>query len=173
MLKGIKTILFTTDLSPDARHAFIHAALLATEFKAKIVLLHVLEELPESVEGRLIGIFGSAKWNETLRQQSQDTHRILMGKVTDSEMVKTALNDFCSGAGITEKECGYVEREIVVKKGDVVKSILELVETKSCDVIVMGACKGLLSGRSIGHNIKGVMKKSPVPVLLVPPVGQE
>ena len=37
-----------------------------------------------------------------------------------------------------------------------------------CDLIVMGASEGLLSGSSVGNNIKSVLKKSKVPVLVVP-----
>lgn len=169
MLKGVKTILFTSDLTPEARHAFNHAALLATEFKAKIILLHVIEDLSETVDVKLRGIFGSKKWKEVLDRQSQDVHRILMGKVTDREMVKAALNDFCHQAGVADQECGLVEREIVVKNGKVVENVLEQIKIHDCDMVVMGACRGLISGTSIGHTIKTVMKKSQIPVLIVPP----
>jgi len=43
MLNGIKTILFTSNLSATSRIAFSHAAVLASQLKAKIVLLHVIK----------------------------------------------------------------------------------------------------------------------------------
>jgi nucleotide-binding universal stress UspA family protein len=61
MLKGIKTILFTSNLSATSRTAFSHAAVLATQLGAKIVLLHVIERLPENYESRMMGLFGYSK----------------------------------------------------------------------------------------------------------------
>ena len=58
--------------------------------------------------------------------------------------------------------------EIVVKEGDTIEAILKQATESQCDLIVMGASEGLLSGISVGKNIKSVLKKSKVPVLVVP-----
>jgi nucleotide-binding universal stress UspA family protein len=42
----IKRILYTTDLSLHARHAFSYAVSLANRYDAKISILHVLPEAP-------------------------------------------------------------------------------------------------------------------------------
>ena len=44
MLPNIKMILYATDLSESARHAFGYAASLADRYGAKIVILHVIED---------------------------------------------------------------------------------------------------------------------------------
>ncbi len=46
MIPRIKKILFGTDLSGSAYHAFLYAFCLAQEHKAKITILHVIEPLP-------------------------------------------------------------------------------------------------------------------------------
>ena len=47
MIPDIKRILYTTDLSQNAAHAFRYAISFSKKFDAEIVLLHVLEELSE------------------------------------------------------------------------------------------------------------------------------
>jgi nucleotide-binding universal stress UspA family protein len=102
-----------------------------------------------------------------------DAQRLLMGKVTPRHIVRAALGEFCRDAGIEDGSCGYVEREIVIKEGEVVEEILCESRAHDCDVIVMGAHQGFLSGTTIGAHIKAVLKKSKVPVLVVPPNSPE
>ena len=169
MIEGIKTILFTSNLSENSRYAFNYAAMLTTQFKAKIILLHVVEKMPETVEGRMRGLFGDDQWRGILDNHMQDAHQMLVGKVTSKQMISAALSKFCADTGIDSDECGYVEREIVIKEGEVVEEILDQIEAHGCDAVVMGASKGFISGTSIGHVIKSVLKRSKVPVLVVPP----
>lgn len=168
MLNGIKAILFTSNLSETSRIAFIHAALLATQLKAKIILLHVIEKIPESYESRLLGLFGEDKWNEILTRHKDDAQHALIGKISSRQMVRTALGEFCREAGIDNDQCGVLQSEIIIKEGDVIETILQQADDHECDLIVMGASKGLLSGTSVGHNIKSVLKRSKVPTLVVP-----
>ena len=168
MLKGIKTILFTSNLSATSRATFSHAAVLASQLKAKIVLLHVIEQLPENYESRLLGLFGFSKWNQVLLQHKEEARHALVGKVTPKQMIRSALSEFCRESGLDNNQCDIIPNEIVVKEGDVAEEILAQASEHSCDLIIMGASKGLLSGISIGHNIKTVLKKSTVPTLVVP-----
>ena len=43
MIPEIKKILYTTDLSKNARHAFSYAASIANRYDAGVTILHVLE----------------------------------------------------------------------------------------------------------------------------------
>ncbi|MGB5986215.1 MAG: universal stress protein [Desulfobacterales bacterium] len=169
MIQRIKTILFTSNLSENSRHAFNYAAMLTTEFNAKIVLLHVVEKMPDTVESRMRGLFGDVRWQGILESHMKDAHQMLVGKVTSKQMIRAALSQFCDEAGIDAGECGYVEREIVIKSGEVVEEILEQSKLQNCDMVVMGASKGFLSGTSIGPIIKSVMKRSKIPVMVIPP----
>lgn len=172
MIKGVRTILFTSNLSATSRVAFSHTAVLATQLNAKIVLLHVAEKLPENYESRMMGLFGSSKWNKVLLQHKEEARHALVGKVTHKQMIRTALSEFCRESGIGTDQCTLPQSEIVVTEGDVVDEILSQGAEHSCDLIIMGASKGLLSGSSVGHNIKSVLKKSKIPTLVVP-TGQD
>jgi len=167
-LKGIKTILFTSNLSETSRIAFSHAASLAGQINAKIVLLHVIEIIPSSYESRLVGLFGERKWYEILGQHKAEAQHALIGKISSRQMIRTALSEFCRESGISDDQCGITPNEIVVKEGDVVEEILQQAAEHECDLIVMGASKGLLSGTAVGHNIKSVLKRSKVPTLVIP-----
>lgn len=168
MLKGIKTILFTSNLSETSRVAFNHAALLATQLNAKMILLHVVEKIPESYESRIVGLFGEDKWQEIIVRHKEEVQHALIGKISSKQMVRTALSEFCREAGIEKDQCGGNQNEIVIKEGDVIDTILQQAAEHECDLIVLGASKGLLSGTSVGHNIKSILKKSDVPTLVVP-----
>jgi nucleotide-binding universal stress UspA family protein len=168
MLKGIKTILFTSNLSETSRVAFSHAGLLATLLNAKIILLHVIEKIPESYESRIVGLFGEDKWTEILSRHKEEVQHALIGKISSRQMVRTALSEFCRQEGIGKDQCGGSQNEIIIKEGDVIETILQQAAEHECDLIVMGASKGLLTGTAVGHNIKSVLKKSKIPTLVVP-----
>ena len=168
MSNEYKTILFTSNLSTAGRVAFKHAALLANQFQAKLVLLHVMERQPTNYEGHMIGLFGLEKWRQVLLDNKEEAKHALVGKVSPKQMVRTALSQICKEGEAGAEDSVVPKSEIVVKEGDVVEVILEQAKQHKCDLIIMGASEGLLSGSSVGSNIKSVLKKSKVPVLVVP-----
>ena len=172
MIKPVKNILFATNLSPDCVSAFHFAAAIATRFQATLVLLHVVDKMPEYIESRLKGLLGEAQWQEQVSSQVASARQQLIGKKSSNAMIKTALGHFCSEAGIDDDACGYHSREIVVTDGEVIEDIIESAHKYECDLIVMGTKEGFLSHNSIGANIKGVMRKTQIPVMVVPPLDQ-
>lgn len=168
MLKGIKTILFTTNLTPNCLPAFDFAALLALRFQAKIVLLHVLEKLPDYAESRLEGFLGEEHWKETLKSYEDEVRQSLIGKRSSSKLIRKALEQICSDAGIDEASCGYQSREVVISDGDIADSIIATSKKYDCDLIILGPHEGLLSSNTLGSTLKTVMRKSSIPVLMVP-----
>ena len=168
MFKGIKNILFTTNLSKNCVPAFDVAVMLAMQFKAKIILLHVLEKIPDYVEGRLEGLLGEEQWKEMMHSHENEIRQKLIGKRSSNVLIQKALEHFCAEAGIDDDACGYQAREVVIDDGDVVESILVNAKAHECDVIVMGAPETRLLKKSIGYATKSVLKKSKVPVIVVP-----
>jgi nucleotide-binding universal stress UspA family protein len=83
-------------------------------------------------------------------------------------MIRSALSEFCRESGIGNDHCGVIQNEIVIKEGDVVEEILSGAAEHSCDFIIMGTGKGLLTGSSVGHHIRSVLKKSSISTLVVP-----
>lgn len=168
MLKPLNAILFATNLNENCRDAFDFTAVLATQFQAKIVLLHVLEKMPDYIEGRLQGMLGKKKWGSLANAQENRARQQLIGKKSTNRMIQKALGEFCSTAGIDDDLCGYQSREIVVREGELVESIIESSQKYDCDLIVMGAREGIVAKTSVGPTIKAVLRQSQIPVLVVP-----
>ncbi len=168
MSNAYKTILFTSNLSLASRAAFKQAAMLAIQFDAKLILLHVMEGTSSSYEGYVSSLFGQENWQQILKNNKEEAKHALVGKVTPKQMVRTVLSEFCKENKKEDEDYVIPNYEIVVKDGDTVGVILKQAAEFKCDLIVMGASEGLLSGISVGKNIKSVLKKSKVPVLVVP-----
>ena len=163
-----KTILFTSNLSTTSRVAFKQAAMQAIKFDAKLILLHVMEGPSGNYEGYVSSLFGQDNWQKILKNNKEEAKHALVGKVTPKQMVRTVLSEFCKENKKEDENYEIPNYEIVVTEGDVVEVILKQATEFKCDLIVMGASEGLLSGISVGKNIKSVLKKSKVPVLVVP-----
>ncbi len=170
MFKPLKTILFATNLSNNCRDAFEFTAALAIRLQATIILLHVMEKMPDYVESHLQGLLGKKQWDEMVEAHQKSAQEALIGKKSSSKLVRKALSQFCSQAGIDDATCGYHSREIVISDGDVVPDIIDYSKKYKCDMIILGARQGLISKTSIGATIKSVLRQSTIPVMVVPSV---
>lgn len=168
MAKQIETMLFTSNLSETSRIAFSHVAMLAAQLNAKIVLLHVIEKVPESYESRVKSLFGESKWNEILLHHKEEAQHALIGKLSERQMARTALSQFRRESGTGEGRDSATQDKIVVIEGDIISTILQQAEENQCDLIILGASKGLISGTAVGHNIKSILKKATIPTLVIP-----
>jgi nucleotide-binding universal stress UspA family protein len=116
-----------------------------------------------------MSLFGEEQWDDILEQHRRQAKNALVGKLSNSEIVQAALNQFCIDSGIQLDQCGDVENEIIIKEGGVAETIIQQADEVGCDLIAMAVSKGILSsGRVLGNNIRSVVKKAAVPVLVVP-----
>lgn len=173
MFKPLSSILFATNLSDNCKPAFDFAVSLATKYQATIILIHVIEKMPDYAERRLVGLLGKKHWEEITKRHEEDARAALIGKQSSSSLIRKALEEFCSQAGIDDSSCGYHSREVVVKDGEIVEEIISQSKEYNADMIIMGARKGFLKDNKIGSNIKEVMRKTKIPVLIVPPYQTE
>ena len=165
----MKTILFATNLAENCRPAFELAASMATRYQATLVLLHVLEKMPEYIPGRLKGLLGEKEWDEMAGRHANNAREALIAKKSSSKLIKDALDQFCVNAGIDDASCGYHSREIVVADGEIIEEIIDQAKNYDADLIVLGSRDGFLTDNRIGQTIKSVMRKAHVPVMVVPP----
>ena len=158
MIPEIKRILYATDLSENAKHAFTYAATIANKFDAKITVLHVLETIPSNTEWQIVEYLGEDRWKEVQKNKKQEF----------IESTKKSLNNFCEEMTSSFKSCPFLVDEIIVKEGIPVDEILKTVDSKNCDMVVMGTHGyGMLADALIGSNARRVVRRCKKPVMVI------
>jgi nucleotide-binding universal stress UspA family protein len=147
----IRTILFPTDFSNGARAAMDHAVSLARDYKAKLILLYVIQDI------------SIAEWYIPSSLS-----------VTDliEEMQKSAWKEMDKWAAEVSSKVEEVEKLVI--RGVPFVEIIRAAKEKDADLIVIGT-----HGRTgIDHMLFGstaekVVRKAPCPVLTVRIAGKE
>jgi nucleotide-binding universal stress UspA family protein len=152
-----KKILYTTDLSENARYAFSYAMSLANQYGAGITILHVLESSPSS-ESLVTNVIGEKKWNELRKDNEQEV----------VNTIKQRLENFCEEVTREVPACPFITDEIIVRIGIPADEILNLVESRDYDLVVMGARgHGLIGSALMGSISRRVVRRSKKPVLVI------
>lgn len=163
---NIDTILYATDLSENARFAAAYAFSQADAYGARVILLHVLPEMPEIMDRSVIGYIDEAQWESIKQSHYQDAREALIGKRNDHAVVHEVLGQFSRNAATGQAATS--SDDILVKKGNPVEVILEVAEEKNCDLIVMGTHgRGSLADAMLGSTARRVVRRSTRPVLVV------
>lgn len=158
MIPDIKRILYTSDLSENARFAFGYAASLAHSYDAKITVLHVLEELSPTAMMMVGDIIGEKRWSNLKNEKESN---IIVS-------LRNRLNDFCKEFATDMPSCPFVVENTIVTTGHPVEKILEYAETTDCDMIVMGSHgQGMLSEVMLGSTSRRVLRRCRKPVLVI------
>ena len=159
MESDIKTILYATDLTPNASHAMRYAAKIARQNEAHIVVMHVVEKMSATTRTLLSAYLDKEKLDA--RSKEAIAYHI--------EKIRRRLDRFC------EKECRYdpglpdrVAR-IEVREGFPADEILKEADAVEADLVVMGTHgKGALENTFVGSVAQRVLRRSRRPVLVVP-----
>jgi nucleotide-binding universal stress UspA family protein len=158
MIPEINKILYTTDLSKNARHAFGYAASIANRYGAGVTIIHVLEDISPTTDSLVINIIGEEKWSE-LRTRNEK-------EVLDK--LQSRLTKFCDEVQAELPTCPFITDDIIVKIGNPVNEILQEVENKSYDMVVMGAHgHSALANALMGSTSRRVVRRCKTPVLVV------
>ena len=158
MIPEIKRILYATDLSESAKHAFNYAATIANRFDAKITVLHVIETIPSNTEWQIVEYLGEDRWKELQKENKQEF----------LESVKKSLSNFCEDMTSSLISCPFLVDDLLVKEGVPVDEILKAVDSKNCDMVVMGTHGyGMLADALIGSTARRVVRRCAKPVMIV------
>lgn len=171
MVQPTKNILFASDLSVNMKQVFEHAATLAICQDANIIVLHVMEESPRA-DKRIRMAFGEQLYTSLKSEHKAGARNILIGKNVDALRIRQAIAGFFKGA---EQNKNHSENDALIKKiliaegRSIADEITSTAAEEGCDLIVIG-CKqqGLLADAMGNHVVRKVLRRSPVPVYVVP-----
>lgn len=159
MIEHYKTILYATDLTENAAHAFKHAISLAKAYKAQIHILHMMQEMDTAVVSYVASVMGEDRFTGMELDHEKEMR----------EQISKKLDLFAA------KELAEYPDElarvasVAVRHGNPVAGILAEADRISADLIVMGTHgKGPLRYAFLGSVAEKVLRKTHRPVLIVP-----
>ena len=164
----IKKILYTTDLSESAFHAFAYAVKLANLSDATITMLHVLSDKADKELSIVAPYVTESQWAEIKQRNYQRARDALIGKKRDNIAITEVLHTFSDNVRADPDDQSFVTDEIIVERGEPVEQILKTAEERNCDLIVMGSHgHGVIEEALIGSTARRVVRRSKIPVLVV------
>jgi universal stress protein A len=149
----LRRILLPTDFSGCANYAFPYAAAIARATQAKIVCVHVVEQVVPAV-----GYTGLADPMPIadMSEQLEDSAERELPRLTDCE------------------ELSGLEVEEVIVHGDAAAEIVRVAEEQEADLIVISSHGRTGLGRMIfGSTAEAVVRHASCPVLVVKPPQEE
>ena len=157
MIPKIEKILYATDLSEHSRLPLSWAMALARKHDASLVMLNVIEDFSSTPSVQVY--FTDKEWQQV--KQRIDNEAV--------DIMKRRLVDFCDEVKSGIPECTHVADEIIVRRGNPVEKIIAVAEENQCDIIVMGTLgTGWISGAIMGSTARRVIRRSTLPVFVVP-----
>ena len=144
-MKTIKTILFPTDFSHNSAYAWKHALLHAQRHKARIVLLHIIDRMPQDYQWMMVAMT-PAQIYDVLREQAEKK----MARMTEQ----------ATKAGI---RC-----EQQIRNGVPFVEIIRYAKARKADMIVMGSHgRTGLRQMLVGSVAEKVVRKAHCSVLVI------
>jgi nucleotide-binding universal stress UspA family protein len=159
MIPKITKILYTTDLSPNSAYAMRYALNSAENHDAKIIMLHVLEQLPATTQMLI-----SAYMNE------EELGHILTRNIASvKEQIEQRMKKLYEEELRENPELQDRIESIEICEGFPAEEILRKVDELSCDIIVMGTHgKGFLRNAFLGSTTRRVLRRVRKPVYIIP-----
>jgi nucleotide-binding universal stress UspA family protein len=164
---SIRNILYTTDLSDTALHAFSYAVNLANLYGASITILHVIED-QDAVEAQLAGMLMQDQWAAIKARHIEEARESLTGKNRSNIVVKEALAQYAENIKSGGEAHQFTTDEVLVLFGDPVEKIVEASRERKCDLIVMGSHGHGILQDILGSTSRKVLRQSRIPVLIIP-----
>ncbi len=159
MVPKIKDILFATDMSANADHALAYCLGIARDSGAKVHVIHVLEPLSSDAVVTL-QVFVQ---DEAVRTRAiQDRHQTIRA------VLKKNQEEFLASLGEGDRDAYNRIESVELLEGHSADAILKRAQDLDCGLIVMGAHEQGTGHTFLGSTVKRVMRRSRLPVLVVP-----
>jgi nucleotide-binding universal stress UspA family protein len=135
-------------------------------YGASITILHVLAEFPG--EQFILNMIGTDTWKEIKTRHYSEARDQLIGKRKDRVALREVLQAFSEEVNADAEESSFVTDDILIRPGAPAEVIVETAQEQNCDLIVMGTHGlGVIADVLIGSTAKWVVRRSPVPVLVI------
>lgn len=156
-----KKILYATDLSETAGKAARYALSLAHEYGAELTVVNVIPDLVEEMSAGmgydLAGHFSQEKLNSFYTEGLEESRTAVIARI----------HTVCREAGSELENCS-VQPKVVIKIGHPVEQIVKMATEGEFDLVVLGTHgHSMIDDLLLGSVARGVVKKSPMPVLTV------
>ena len=162
----IKKILYATDLSESAVHAFAYAVSLADIYGAGITMLHVIAETAS--EEFISSMISAKTLKEVKDRHYSEAREHMIGKKRNNVTIKEVLQAFSDEVKADSRDQTFVTDEILIKEGPPVETIIATAQKQNCDLIVMGTHgQGGITKVLAGSTAKKVVRQSAIPVLVI------
>lgn len=159
MLPVVTNILYPTDLSENATFACNYAVYLAKLTGAKVHILHVSEKLSSDA---VIAIESYMMSSEARKNSLKD--RMKRSKAVIEKKINAYWEQQTPEVRALKDRIASVE----VCEGYPAETILKRIQKRQCDLVVMGAHEKGMIHTFLGSVTKSVLRRSHVPVLVVP-----
>lgn len=162
MYHSIQKILYATDLSETARDAMRYAISLSSRYGAEMTSLHVIpdiyEEMTLSTGIDMDLYFGIDRW------RSLTDERLAGAKDAILKRIEETCAELHGEVGDCRANC----ENVMVKIGHPVKTIIDTAVEGCFDMVVMGTRgHSKFEDLLLGSTANGVIRRCPVPVLVV------
>ncbi len=162
----IKKILYATDLSETAVHAFSYALSLAVVYDAGITMLHVVSE--SSSSEFISSMISATTLKEIKDQHHSEARKNMIGKRREFGAIKQVLQAFSDEVTTDNQNQDFLTEEILVEDGPPAETIVKTAKKQCCDLIVMGTHgQGGITELLMGSTAKKVVRQSPIPVMVI------
>ena len=113
--------------------------------------------------------FGEKLYEDLKSQQKQGARNILLGKNVDALKIKKAISGFLESDSDTDSSDNLIKKILVSEGRSIADEIAATALEEECGQIVIGLKQGGFLEQAMGdHIVRKVLKRSPVPVLVVP-----
>lgn len=168
MVRQIKKILFTSDLSETSVAVFEEVVALASQIGASIAILHVIEDGSSGRPLKPIYLIDQEVYEKIRRESQQNVKNVLIGKQRAIPEIQNALMALCDETCTGHAESVNIDN-IEVRYGNAADIILEVADSLDCDVIAIGfKKKGSFLKMLMGGAGKKVIQESKKPIYLIP-----
>lgn len=159
MIPKYQKILYATDLSTNAAHAFRHAIGLARCHEARIHILHVLPEIEPAMLNYISTVMGEDRLADHELEHKREV----------ADQIRQQIHDFAREELTDHPEDLERIADIEVHHGSPVGQILEMADRIDADLIVVGSHgKGRLKYAFLGSVAEKLLRKSHRPALVAP-----